>query len=206
MSSSSSSSTNFRRRRGTQLRRAGNDRLVEAKPPSRAELSALIDFSNARQFDALSEAAVLLFYTETSDAVLVDPDNDAALLDMHETPFDFSNEQSLAAYESLVSRAQYECKPHPNQPLVQRQIAADLGKLTEDIVVLVYKRDAASKSHVQKRNQSPFRAAVEAQEVVVLFRQFSNDPFAQVTLVWHREPRINSTVGLIAVRIEALYE
>lgn len=199
------SSSSFRRRRA-RLRRAGADQLVEARPPSRAELSALLDFSNSEQFDALTEAVVLLFYAETSDAVVVDPENDAALLEMHEAPFAFNNEDLLASYESLLSRAQYECKPHPNQALVQRQIATDLSKPADDIVVLVYKRDAASKSPVKKRNQSPFRSAIAEQDVVVLFRQFSHDPFASARIVWQREPRLNSSVGLLGVRIETLYE
>lgn len=201
----SSRSTSYRRRRSN-IRRAGSEQLVVAKPPSREELSALVDFSNAQQFDALSEAAVLLFYTETSDAVVLDPDGDAALLQIHEAPFEFDNARSLGTYESLASRAQYECKPHPNQVLVKRQVVLDLGADAEDIVVLVYKRDTARASPVRQRNQTPFRTAIQEQTTIVLFRQFSHDPFAQATLVWHREPRINSTVGLIAVRIETLYE
>lgn len=199
-----------RRRPATKLRRVGKDRLVERS----VDVSATrLDFSNAEQFDAIDDAVALLYYTESVDEVLFDADNDRALVGMHVAPFAFKNDESLSTYEALISRAHYYCKPHPNQALAREQAAVELSTPADDLLVMVYKRDAASASGVRLRNKTPFRNPINGISVqrngestqLSLFKDLSFDPYADVVLVWQREPRINATVGLIGLRVDKIY-
>lgn len=196
----------------SRIRRVGADRLADVAAETRAALPTLLDFTNAEQFDAIDDAVALLFYTETDDGseeVLFDPDNDAALFDLHTRPFSFTNAESLPAYEALTERARYYCKPHPNQALARAQAALELGApVNEDLLIMVYKRDSAAESLVKLRTKTPFRNPVNGvghETPLVLYRQYSYDPFASVRLLWHREAHINALVGLVGFSVETLY-
>lgn len=192
------------------LRRVGRDRLVDLRslPPP------VLDYTNVEQWESINDAVALLFYTETDDDVLFDPNGDARLLELHTEPFAFDNDTGLAPYVSLIQRAQYRCKPHPNQVLAREQAALELGIAVDDLLIMVYRRDAASTSAVRRRERAPFTnttnglgtggAAADAVPLV-LFREKSFDPYASVVLVWHHETHINASIGLVGFRIETLF-
>lgn len=168
----------------------------------------MIDFTNVKQWESIKDAVALLFYRETSDDVVFDPEGDSALLKMHTRPFSFDNKRHLATYEALTDRARYYCKPHPSGETVAAQAAAELGNVSpDDLLVFVYKRDTAASSNVKQRHRSPFRnttngLGVAGAPVTFLFSQYSHDPFVSARLVWHRELRMNASVGLVVMQIE----
>jgi hypothetical protein len=193
------------------LRRIGTERLAERFPATESLGDRLL-VTNKEQFDLLNEPAVLLFYTETETDVIFDPDNDTVLLDMHRDPFAFrSTAENVEAYQALITRAHYECKLHPNQQLVREQVATDLGVPSDDFLIFVYHRDAARNSHVKNRERAPFtntlnglRADRSETVQLVLFAKYSHDPFATVSIVWQRAARLNSSFGVVAVRVNEL--
>lgn len=193
------------------LRRIGNERLAE-RFPATENLADRLLITNKEQFDLLREPAVLLFYTETDIDVIFDPDNDAVLLDMHRDPFGFSSTaKTIAAYQALVTRAHYNCKLHPNQQLVREQVAIDLGVPSDDFLILVYHRDSASKSPVKSRERAPFTNTLNGLRPdrgesvqLVLFAKYAHDPFATVSIVWQRAARLNSSFGVVALRVNEL--
>jgi len=174
----------------------------------------LVRYSNVRQFEAIGGSeTLLLFYTESADDVLFDPDNDARLLGMFErSPYAFRNAAQLAEYEALVTRAAYTCRAHPEQDAARELAAAQLATPTEAdaLLVLVYRRDAPSASAVRNRRRSPFTNAANGTAAprgarVVLFRQYSFAPVLVGRPVWHNETRLNATVGLLGLRVERLF-
>ena len=198
-------------RKSTKLRRVGNDALAFASDIY--DINGLEVFTNAEQFEAIKDHAVLLYYTETEADVIFDPENDAVLVNLLSHPFAFSNDQSLLNFISLITRACFYCKPHPDQSALRAQAEGDLGMEMPDLLILVYKRDNAHTSVVKNRRDTPFRNAVNGlgtsdsgeSALVALFRQYEHTPFASVAIVWHREPRLCSTVGMIGVRIEKFF-
>jgi len=192
------------------LRRAGKERLVVVGSDDDLRSANGLDFTNSKQFDAIDDAVALLYYTETIDDVLFDPDNDSRLFELHERPFGFIS-GDLTLYEGLVERAHYSCKPHPNQVLARQQAAAELSLPADDesLLVLVYKRDSGAR----RRDRTPFRNTTNGigtrengeSAPLTLFRQFSHDPYASAVLVWQRQVHVSATIGLVALRIDALY-
>jgi hypothetical protein len=203
-------STHSGARNRSKLRRVGNEAIVDVGAQHAPELF----FTNVEQFDALKDASVLLFYTETTDDVVFDPSGDRALLRLHVDPWAFKNTDSLATYEALTTRARYYCKPHPNQELAQSEAGLELSIDASDLLILVYQRDSAGSSAVKQRRRTPFRNGVNGigaharseSTVVTLFSKLSHDPFTEVTVVWQREQRPNATIGMIGVRILRLFE
>lgn len=197
-------------RHRSKLRRINATTTVDISALPQPELF----FTNHEQFQAIDDAVALLFYTETDDDVIFDPAGDADLLRLHEHPFSFDNSTSLTLYESLTTRARYQCKPHPNQALAQEEAAQELSIPTDDLLIFVYERDSAGVSPVKQRRRTPFRNMVNGigaharseSSAVTLFNQLSYDPFASCTLVWQREQRANGIVGLIGVRVLRLFQ
>lgn len=199
-------------RRRTKLRRIGNEKIVEAGP---ADIEGLLDFTNSAQFDAIPTHATVLYYTETDEESIFDPEGDQTLLNLHDNPFKFRNTVSLALYEELTSRTRYQCKLHPNQELAREQATLELSRDTSEFLFLVYRRDPSTGGAVRQRNKTPFKNPINgigsaeygefASVPVGLFYEYSNDPFAAATIVWQREARLNATIGIIGVYIETVY-
>lgn len=188
------------------LKRLGSDQLGFAGSGARR---GELEFTNAEQFDSIGTAQPLvLFYKDNNsdeNPSIFDPELDEALLDLHESPFD---ESPLAAYEAYVTRASYECRLHPQQELLLSLVRDEVaGVDPQSILVMVYKRDSAARSIARNRRSNPFLNTVNGlvdtrpSPPLVLFTQHSLEPFCRAALVWHREPRANSTIGLIALQI-----
>jgi hypothetical protein len=195
-------------RANTRLKRVGQQKIVAAGPPN---IEGLLDFSNSAQFDAIPGATTLLYYQEAQTEVLFDPEGDQALFNLHVSPFTFDNEAGLPIYDILTGRARYQCKSHPNQELARQQAALELVASTDDIIIMVYRRDPSVA--VTQRNKTPFRnplngleTAARVSEPLILFHEYSNDPFASASLVWQREARLAATIGLIGLRIDQVFD
>lgn len=168
-----------------------------------------LGYSNSREFAAIDDITLLLFYTETNDDVIFDPANDQSLMELFAAPFEFSNSESLSLYESLVTRARYYCKPHPQASSVARDVSAELRVPATELLVLVYKRDSAAESIVKDRRTAPFDNSENGlgsfdgrSAQLVFFNQYAHTPAVLGTIVWHNAVRINASVGIIAVRIQ----
>ena len=172
-----------------------------------------LEYSNAAEFDSIRDASVLLFYTQTIDSdVVFDPQNDAALASYFTNPFQFDNRSMLDNFVALVMRARYELKPHPNAESIVASVSAEWNVPTNQLLVMVYQRDSARSSAVENRRSSPFLNGVNGlssagnqSEPLWLFSQYSHEPVARVTLIWHSAVRTNATVGHVAFRVEQLY-
>ncbi len=218
MSASTSRASSFRHDRrnftsedGIKVRRLNAGTLVAAN--RQPDISNQLFLTNTVEFDTNKEPSLLLFCAERNEAdVVFDPDNDEVLFAMHADPYNFSNTELLLHYEALTSRANYECKPHVNQELVQAQAALELGVDTSSMLFLVYKRDLAIKSPVKLRRMTPFENDYNGLKrdktpsvQLLLFGAESFDPMSRVTIVWHRPAHRGSTFGLIGVTVNELF-
>lgn len=173
--------------------------------------STIVNYSNSAQFETIKNTETLaFFYTESSDGedVTFDPRGDEALFNMlAESPYDFDNNKDLIRYESLVTRAMYECKLHPNQAAAEELAASSLTpEEAGELLFFVYRRDRAAISLVQNRRQSPFDALnVDNAPEIILFRRYSFEPMMLVTPVWRDETRINATVGVFGVLVKQMF-
>jgi hypothetical protein len=165
-------------------------------------------YSNSDEYAAIDDAVVELFYTESGEEVIFDPDNDTALLELFAAPFRFVNSASLQLYEALTDRARYSCKPHPAPRAVVERVVGELAVPVDNVLVFVYKRDSARASLVRNRRRAPFRNSVNGLESpdqrsppLLLFAQYSYEPRLLASLIWHDAPRANSTVGLLAFEL-----
>lgn len=195
-------------RRRARLRRVSSTQL--AFPDNRDSLPRL-EFTNARQFAALPSAQqTVLFYKDNganeSNPSVFDPELDEDLLALHLEPYPPAV-FSLASYEACVTRASYECRPHPNQRAVLELVGDDVAGTGADMQALVYRRDEPGASLARNRRANPFTNTVNGcgegrqSEPLILFSQYSFEPVKRIQIVWHREPSRNSIVGLIVVRV-----
>jgi len=166
-------------------------------------------YSNAGEFDAIDEAVSLLFYTETTDEqVIFDPENDAALLSLFVSPFQFQNQRLLSVLEALVDRAYYLCKPHPTPEPVLALVRDELSLQTDNLLAFVYRRDSARSSPVANRRQAPFRNTLNGLESaqsrspqLILFARYSHEPQLSVSVVWQQAVRPNASVGVVVFEV-----
>lgn len=191
------------------MRRVGSDQL--ALPGSVLRNRGTLEFTNAEQFRAIpATRPLVLFYRDNGDddnPSIFDPDLDEALLELHREPF-ADGPVPLAQYEACVTRATYECRMHPQQAEAVALVRDEVSGIDPDlIIVMVYKRDAATNSIARNRYASPFRNTLNglvdtrSSPPLLLFSQHSFEPYCRATIVWHREPRVNSTIGLLALQI-----
>jgi len=196
--------------RTNSLRRLAADRLGRAAQP----LPALL-FSNRTQFNQLeADTALVLYYRESSDGqdVIFDPNGDARLLAMHRKPFQFQSSADLPLLIALRTRARYELRIHPNQAGILQAAVADRSIDTTDCIALVYARDDDQRSIVKNRRVAPFandfnglRADGTGESAeLVLFRQYSFEPFGKAVIVWSRQKSVNATVGVLLARVQAV--
>lgn len=165
------------------------------------------------EYDKLDETgAMILFYTSDEEAVKFDPDGDERLTKMHLGDVMEFDSVNFQLYESLVERATYECKVHPQlrvmQEYVSQQLAGDI--YPDELIVLVYKRDSAARSEVSQRRLNPFKNKVNGigsgtEASMVLFAKNSFEPKFRAKIVWMTEPRLNSTLGTAAFRVEETF-
>lgn len=191
------------------VQRAGNDQL--ALPRNALRERASLEFTNSQQFREIKAALPLvLFYKDNADdenPTIFDPELDDVLLALHGDPF-AANPELLTQYEACVTRASYECRMHPQQVEIVAAVRDEIAGIDPStIIVMVYRRDAASTSIARNRQATPFRNMVNGlvdgrvPAPLLLFTQHSFEPYCRATLVWQREPRVNSTIGLIALQI-----
>lgn len=187
----------------------GSEQL--ALPNSVVRERTTLEFTNAEQFRAIATARPLVLFYKDNDSddnpSIFDPEIDEELLELHRDAF-ADEPVPLPQYEACVTRATYECRMHPQQTeavaLVRDEVAGIDPSL---IIVMVYKRDAAVNSIARNRYASPFRNTINGlvdthpSPPLLLFTQHSFEPYCRAALVWHREPRINSTIGLLALQI-----
>lgn len=195
-------------RRGS-VQRVGSEQL--ALPRNVVRERATLEFTNSQQFRAIPAARPLvLFYKDNADdenPTIFDPELDEELLALHSDPF-ATDAVPLQQYEACVTRASYECRMHPQQAEIVAAVRDEIAGIDPaTIIVMVYRRDAATTSISRNRQAAPFRNMVNglvdgrASTPLLLFTQHSFEPYCRALLVWQREPRINSTIGLIAFQI-----
>lgn len=198
-----------RTRGKSRVRRASSTQL--AFPQTGEGAAPILEYTNGRQFEAIRAAQPLvLFYkdNEASEAnpSVFDPELDERLVELHAEPYELG-QFTLAGYEACVTRASYECRPHPDQDtlvgLVRDEVA---GIDPATVVVLVYRRDDSASSPARARWTNPFRNTINGcvdgapSQPLVFFTQFAFEPAYRAQIIWHREPTTNSTIGLIGVR------
>lgn len=171
----------------------------------------------ADEYATVRGPVTTLFYTATPDTddVVFDPAGDERLLELQTGDVaDFPLQPGgTDLYKSLVMRASYECKLHPQQTRMRELVANELANdmPADELIVMLYRRDSAARSDVTLRRQNPFRNAyngVESAEPasVILFEKYTFEPKFLGTLVWHTEPRLNSTLGTIAFRVTEAFQ
>lgn len=183
-----------------------------------------LDFTNAEQFDAIETSRPLvLFYKDNAsddNPSIFDPELDDVLLSLHADPYADNDGRGgggdegdqpplMQQYEAYVTRASYECRLHPQQAEVLAAMRDETVNSVdvESLVVLVYKRDAAARSVAKNRYANPFRNTINGlvdtrpSPPLLLYTQHSLEPYCRARIVWHREPRTNSTIGLIGLQI-----
>ena len=186
------SDTNRRR-----FKRTTADRIAAVQQP--LAVADTLDYTNADDYASIRGREVRCYYEETdATGVGLDAVGDDQLWALHDEPTSFSNEESLPLYESLVSRARFDCKQHPNITLAREQAALETQLPTDDWAVFVYKRDTAAKSPVKDRRNTPF---ANLGQPIALFLKEGFDPFLRGTLVWHRALRAGGRFGLFAIDV-----
>ena len=192
------------------MRRRGAEQLLLLQ---RSAAAVPLDISNAAQFDALPASFALVLFYRDSDAddqnpTVFDPDVDETLIELHGDPYMELSANFLVEYEACVTRAQYECRRHPLQQEVLAVARSDLSGFELDaLIVLVYKRDSAATSVSKNRLSAPFRNTANGMRdnapspELTLFRQHSFEPYVRCRIVWHREPKLNSTIGTIIIEV-----
>lgn len=164
-------------------------------------------FTESRQFERLSEnsGTLLLYYREQpNDEVVLDPENDMSLYRLFAaSPYTFDNRRDLLVYESLITRAHYQLRLHPDQDAARAEAGLELSPDdAAELVVFVYRRDHRTKSPVKNRQTNPFvNLDLEDLPPVFLFRRYSNDPAMRVVPVWRKEATLNRDIGLLGVRV-----
>ena len=169
------------------------------------------------EFEAVKGQEFVFFYksSDVIDDVEFDSDGDERLLKLHQgDPLQFeSRSRGMESYESLVTRSKYICKLHPQVEAMQEYVSQQLSGVPspEDIIVLVYRRDSAASSDVSQRRQNPFNNSVNGlatgvEASLILFSRYSFEPKLRAVLVWEKAPRINSTLGTVAFRIDEAFE
>jgi hypothetical protein len=164
------------------------------------------------EYDRLDEPEMALFYVDDEDTTEVrfDPEGDERLTAMHIGDVtQFNSAINFQLYESLVERSAYECKVHPQLTAMQQFVSDELAGdvLPDELIVLVYKRDSAARSSVTLRRLNPFKNGTNgigssAEASVVLFGKHNLEPKFRAKIVWMIEPRLNSTLGTVAFRVE----
>lgn len=175
------------------------------------EESGPLVFTNNDQFEEIENGdTLLLFYVQDeSDQVTFDPNGDAALLAlMRDAVYSFKNTDSLLLYESLVTRARYRLRLHPDQDAAAQLAALSLTPdATAGMISFVYKRDHPGRSAVENRRQTPFMTLDDtAPPTVVLFREYSFQPAMIGQLVWYKQAERSATIGILGLEPQEVYK
>ena len=168
------------------------------------------------EYEAVKGQEFVFFYksSDVIDDVEFDSEGDERLLKMHQgDPFEFGGKpNAFEGYESLVTRSKYICKLHPQIDEMQQYVSQQLSGVPapDDLIVLAYRRDSAASSDVKQRRQNPFNNSVNGlstgvEASVILFSRYSFEPKFRGALVWEKAPRINSTLGSVAFRIDEAF-
>lgn len=170
-------------------------------------------FYGPADFKAIDNLPLKVYFTQDNEEPEFDIINDERLLRQHAGDIiSYDNKSQLPEYEALIDRPSFDLKLHPQQQAMRKIVAETFeSDEPEQLIVFVYHRsfmpnDVVDREKTRQQSQNLFvnqqNGLQDAKsEPVILFDKYSNDPFMQVVIVWHDQPRGVTTYGTVAVTV-----